>query len=94
MASQSFDIELFINKITRIIAKYNECNICVIYQNPDLDELNIKWEKFKQKVPLKSITKDVAPIKHYGNSKVRYEVLFKSKFDDIFDDVEVSITKK
>jgi len=93
-ASISLNVNELIKFINEIILKHNNNNIVVFFQNPDLDELNTKWEEFKEKVPLSSIAKGVAPIKHYGNSKVRYEVLFKSKFDDVFSDVEIFIKKQ
>lgn len=93
-ASESLITTKIVDYVVKLIITNPKTNICVFFQNPDLDQLNTKWEEFKEKVPLKSIIKDVVPIKHYDNSKVRYEVLFKSKFDDIFNDVELSITKK
>jgi len=65
--------------VNNIIASHKE-NICLIYQSPDNKELNNNWEAFKIKVKLNSIAKGLKLIKHYGDSKVRYEVLFKSKF--------------
>ena len=78
-ASKSINIDEVAEFVNNIVEGHSE-NICLIYQNPDNQGLNNNWEAFKLKVKLKSIAKGVELIKHYGNSKVRYEVLFKSKF--------------
>lgn len=78
-ASNSINIDEIAEFVNNILANHKE-NVCLIYQNPDNQGLNNNWESFKLKVKLNSIAKGVELIKHYGNSKVRYEVLFKSKF--------------
>jgi hypothetical protein len=78
-ASNSINIDEVAEFVNNIVESHNE-NICLIYQNPDTEALNRNWQQFKLKVSLKSIAKGVAPIKFYGSSKVRFEVLFKSKF--------------
>ena len=83
-ASTSLNINQISGLIKEVIQTYYNIPICIINQNPDLDNLNIKWEEFKQQIPLKSVAKGAATIQHFGSSKVRYEVLYKSKFDNVF----------
>ena len=88
-ASESLVTAKIVDYVVKLISINPKVNICVFYQNPDLDQLNTKWEEFKEKVPFKSIAKGVKTIKHYENSKIRYEVLFKSKFDNDLNDSDV-----
>ena len=83
-ASNSINIDEVVNYVNDIVTQHQE-NICLIYQNPDTEDLNKNWEEFKLKVLLKSIAKGVESIKFYGNSKVRFEVLFKSKFGELIE---------
>lgn len=84
MASPTLDIHTLSELVKNIIIQFANVPICIINQNPDKDYLNSNWEIFKSKIPMKSILSDTAPIKHYGGSTVRYEILYKSRLDPVF----------
>lgn len=73
LASDTIDIE----QIKVLISEYQKtgCKMMIINQNPDLDSLNIKWEQLKSLSFFSSIKCDTKNIKHFGSSKVRYEVI-------------------
>ena len=79
--NQSLDLDVLSQSILKIVNQNKDKNICIICQNPEEESQNNKWVKFKQLVNMKAINGGSLPINHFSNTKVNYEVLFRSKFE-------------
>lgn len=88
------DLQELLNFIIKLVLKFNNSDIIIIYQGIDFKNNNDLWDYLKAGLPLMSIYNGIAPFKAIGAKKIKFEVLYKSKFDDILRNYDLNFKKR
>jgi len=78
-ASSTLDVEKLAELVKKILNTYKSHKICLFFQNPPLEFLNRKWEKFKSLIP------ELCPVGGDKEAKLSYRnTTGKSKKIDLY----------
>jgi hypothetical protein len=78
-ASSTLDVEKLAELVKKILNTYKSHKICLFFQNPPLEFLNRKWEKFKSLIP------ELCPVVVDKEAKLSYRnTTGKSKKIDLY----------
>ena len=80
-----FDINELIKSVNKIFTDYPNANLSIIYQSFSDRQIDYKWDYFKATLNLKTIKKEDFDLSIDRSKKVKYEILFATKFKDIVE---------
>jgi hypothetical protein len=83
--SNFFDVDDLIKTVNKIFTEYSNTNLAIIYQSFSDTFNEKKWEIFKSTINIKMIIKDEFELSIDNSKKIKYEILFSSKFKSLVE---------
>jgi len=80
-----YDVNELIKAVNKIFTDYPNANLSIIYQSFSDKQIDYKWDYFKATLNLKMIKKEDFDLLIDCSKRVKYEILFASKYKDIVE---------